>query len=72
MRAAAIAAAEAVDRAPVRFPIRRRRPSVFENQPMKLRPRWGGPMMTVTELYYYHAARGTLWKFFRMFPPGGG
>jgi hypothetical protein len=65
-----IAAAAACDRKPApRFPMRPARPLIFENEPMQLRPRWSGHVMTVTELYYYHAARGTLWKFFAMFPP---
>jgi hypothetical protein len=31
-----------------------------------------GRQLTTFELYEYFKARGELWKFFRMFPPGCG
>lgn len=49
-----------------------REPVAWELRPRhsRRRRRRAGPM-EIWELYQWHLARGTLWKFFRMFLPPG-
>lgn len=64
------AAEEQCDRQPRAYwMVRRELIGELDHLPLHPRGRRHGGPMEVWELYQWHLARGTLWKFFRMFPP---